>query len=221
MLRRRRPVAAAEGVGFRLRVLVSAARGAARGIGTQRSPHPRRRGRRPSGAALIGAWAEGRETGPLGVGGAFSLLLSPCREPTPPAPWELARLPRAERESRPQVLAQACRRPGLSIVVPELAAAVPVCDWRAPEDPLGLRDASFGERYAAAIGIARVLRDPLKAALRILAAADAFGRRAVLARTASWPFALRLAVAQAAGGRSGWSGIVRLRDRRTGNSETT
>ena len=153
------------------------------------------------GAALIGAWAEGRDTGPLGVAAAFSLLLSPCREPTPPAPWELARLSRAERESRPEVLSRACRRPGLAVVVPEFAAAAPVSDWRAPEDPLDLRDAAFAERYAAAIGIARVLRDPVTAAARVLAAADAFGRRAVLRATASWPISLRLAVAQSAGGR--------------------
>jgi hypothetical protein len=153
------------------------------------------------GAALIGAWAEGIETGPLGVGAVFSLLLSPCREPTPPAPWELARLPRAERERRPEILAQACRHPSLAVVVPEVAAAAPVYDWRAPEDPLGLRDAAFAERYAAAIGIARVLRDPVTAAARVLAAADAFGRRAVLRATASWPFSLRFAVAQSVEGR--------------------
>ncbi len=39
------------------------------------------------GAALIGAWAEGRESGPPGVGADFSLLLSPYREPAPPALW--------------------------------------------------------------------------------------------------------------------------------------
>jgi hypothetical protein len=78
----------------------------------------------------------------------------------------------------------------------------PVYDWHAPEDPFGLRGASPSVTR-------RRSGSPACCAIRSRRARAFWprptpsGEGAVLAATASWPFALRLAIERSAGGRSG------------------
>jgi hypothetical protein len=103
----------------------------------------------------IGQWGNDRA---IPVDAAVSLLLSPCRESSPPAPWELARLSEAERKGRGDVFTRPCRRPVLGIIVPEFNTAVPIYDQRVPKSIFALRDAPLAVRYAVAIGLARLLK---------------------------------------------------------------
>lgn len=134
------------------------------------------------GAKLLECWTMGQDAQALPVDAAVSLLLASCREPSPPAPWELARLPSAEREARAHDLSWPCRRPVLGVIVPEFNTAVPVYDQRVPKDIFQLRDAPLAVRYAVAIGLARLIKSPADATARILAVCDLSGRRRVLAQ---------------------------------------
>ncbi|MFH1345914.1 MAG: hypothetical protein ABIL01_32605 [Pseudomonadota bacterium] len=114
-----------------------------------------------------------------------------------PAPWELARLPPA-RQHESSILSRRCRRPALRIVVPEFALAVPIYDQRLPSTIADLSNAPWAERYALAIGVARVLNNPADTVVRILEACDAIGREKVMALIDRWPAAIRSTVDRAA-----------------------
>ncbi|MBT1160261.1 TniQ family protein [Aminobacter anthyllidis] len=145
------------------------------------------------GAEFLYRWAMGRDTAAVPVGSVLSLLLSPSRKASSPAPWELARLPLAHQHE-PSILSRRCRRPALRIVVPEFALAVPIYDQRLPSGVADLPNAPWAERYALAVGVARVLRNPVDAILRTLEASDDFGRKKVKALLDRWPAAIRGAV---------------------------
>lgn len=158
----------------------------ARGIGVLGNEAAARRG-----AGLLHDWTMGRDAGAISVEAAVSLLLSSCRKPSPPAPWELARLSEAEWRSPPCDLARPCRRPALGVIVPEFNTAMPIYDQRVPRDIFALRDAPLAVRYAVAIGLARLLNSPADATSRILAGCDASGRKRITAQIDRWPLASR------------------------------
>lgn len=139
------------------------------------------------GMKLLHDWTMGQDAGAIPVSAAVSLLLSSCRESSPPAPWELASLSEAERKRRGDVFTRPYRRPVLGIIVPEFNRAVPIYDQRVPKSIFALRDAPLAVRYAVAIGLARLLKSPADTLVRILADSDAAGRRHVLAQIARWP----------------------------------
>jgi hypothetical protein len=69
------------------------------------------------------------------------------------------------------------RRPALTILVPEFRVAVPVYDQQLPSRIAELPATPWAERYALAIGVARVLNNPADAIDRILKASDEHGRK--------------------------------------------
>lgn len=144
------------------------------------------------GAKLLEDWARGTtDDRPIPVGDAVSLLLSSRCPPTPPAPWELARLSPVERKRDAERLSRRCRRPILSLVVPEFDIAVPVCDQQVPTDMAGLVSALRAVRYAVAIGLARLMKSPAPVIARILAGSDPAARARVAARIGRWPSAFQ------------------------------
>lgn len=161
------------------------------------------------GMKLLHDWAMGQDAGAIPVSAAVSLLLSSCREPSPPAPWELARLSEAERKGRGDVFTRSYRRPVLGIIVPEFNKAVPIYDQRLPKSVFALRDVPLAVRYAVAIGIARLLKSPADSLVRILADSDAAGRRRALAQIARWPSTSSRFLRTA--GFSGYTGAHRTR----------
>jgi hypothetical protein len=148
------------------------------------------------GAEILLQWAMEREATAVPVGSVLSLLLLPSQKPSPPAPWELGCLPLA-RQHDPAILSRPCGRPVLTVVVPEFRVAVPICDQRLPSTIAGLPGAPRAERYALAIGVARVLRNLADVIGRILEVSDAFGRKKVMALMEQWPVAIRHAVGHA------------------------
>ena len=161
------------------------------------------------GAKLLKDWTMGQNDRAIPVDAAVSLLLSPCRESSPPAPWELARLSEAERKGRGDVFTRPCRRPVIGIIVPEFNTAVPIYDQRVPKTIFALRDAPLAVRYAVAIGLARLLKGPADSLVRILADGDAGGRRRVLAQIPRWPSTSSRSLRTA--GFSGHTGVHRTR----------
>lgn len=148
------------------------------------------------GAEILSNWAKGGETAVVPVNAAISLLLAPGRKPSPPAPWELARLARSDQQAHAMELSRPCPRPVLGILVPEFNSAVPVYNQLLPRALPGLRDAPFAERYAIAIGLARLLKNPATAVAHILETTDEFGRKKVLGLIDRWPAGIRNAVAR-------------------------
>lgn len=149
------------------------------------------------GADILHRWAMEADTAAVPVSSVLSLLLSPSRKASPPAPWELARLPPESQQER-SLLSRPCRRAALSIVVPEFTLAVPIYDQRLPSTIADLPNAPWAERYALAVGVARVLRNPVDAIVRILEVSDEFGRKKMMALIDRWPAAIRSAVGRAA-----------------------
>lgn len=163
------------------------------------------------GTEILSIWANGGDTTFVPVDAAISLLLAPHRKPSPPAPWELARLSPTARTSHATELSRPCSRPVLGVVVPEFNSAVPVYNQLLPGTLPGLRDAPFAERYAISIGVVRVLKNPAAAVVRILEASDAFGREKVMALIDRWPVAIRNIVAKTKTGKGrGTAKKVRL-----------
>ncbi len=143
------------------------------------------------GAKLLEDWARGAtDDRSIPVGAAVSLLLSSRCRPTSPAPWEFARLSPVERKRDAERLSRRCRRPILSLVVPEFDIAVPVCDQPVPTDMAGLVNAPRAVRYAVAIGVARLMKSPAATIARILAGSDPAARARVATRIGRWPSAL-------------------------------
>lgn len=147
------------------------------------------------GAELLRRWATDADATTPSTAAALKVLLTPYRAPAPPAPWELARLAPARIRERHRELTRRCPRTALSRVVPEYDVAVAIHEQRLPEDVFGLRGARAVERQAVAIGIARLILNPVDAAVAILLGCDDFGRPRVEGCLLGWPIRLRQAVA--------------------------
>lgn len=130
------------------------------------------------GGAILNRWGMGKGADGVPVEPALSLLLSPIRKAAPPAPWELARLS-LPQQHEPSLQSKRFRRPALTIVVPEFVVAVPIYDQQLPPDIAQLSSAPFAERYALAIGVARLLNDPADMIARIDKAADEHCRKKI------------------------------------------
>jgi hypothetical protein len=131
-----------------------------------------------TGGEVITRWAKEEDTTGVPVEPVLSLLLSPIRKASPAAPWELARLS-LPQQHEPSLQSKRFRRPALTIVVPEFAVAVPTYDQQLPLDIAQLSSAPFAERYALAIGVARLLNDPADMIARIEKAADEHCRKKI------------------------------------------
>jgi len=146
------------------------------------------------GAGLWRALAMGADDTTPRTGDVLSLLLTPCRSPSPAAPWELSGASswmRAELQKEP---VQAYSRLALSCVVPEYDSAVPIYDRRLPHEYQALVSARTVERRAVAIGLGRVISFPVEAAVCILQRCDDFGRCRVKEILAAWPAHLWAAI---------------------------
>ena len=130
------------------------------------------------GGAILNRWGMGKGADGVPVEPALSLLLSPIRKASPAAPWELARLS-LPQQHEPSFRSKRFRRPALTIVVPEFVVAVPIYDQQLPPDIAQLSYAPFAERYALAIGVARLLNDPADMIARIDKAADEHCRKKI------------------------------------------
>lgn len=145
------------------------------------------------GAGALRRWALEKDDGSVPVCSALSLLLAPVRRPSPPAAWELARLP-PFRQEEPTLRSRPFPRPALGIVVPEFILAVPIYDQQVPLVMANLPKAPRAERYALAIGVGRILKNPFDAAVRILRACDEPCLSELMSRLDSWPVSIRMAV---------------------------
>ena len=149
------------------------------------------------GAGFWRALAMGADETTPTAAAVLNLLLTPCRSPSPAAPWELAGASprmRAELQREP---AQAYPRLALSCVVPEYDSAVAIYDRQLPQEFHGLASARAVERRAVAIGLGRTIAHPVEAAVSILWRCDDFGRRRVEESLAAWPAHLRAAIDRA------------------------
>lgn len=130
------------------------------------------------GGAILNRWGMGKGADGVPVEPALSLLLSPIHKASPAAPWELARLSLLQQHE-PSLQSKRFRRPALTIVVPEFAVAVPIYDQQLPTDIAQLSSAPSAERYALAIGVARLLNNPADMIARIEKAADEHCRKKI------------------------------------------
>jgi hypothetical protein len=148
------------------------------------------------GAKLWRGWAMNTDATSPSTAAVLRLLLTPYRSPSPPAPWELAGASARMRWELQREPIRLYPRLTLSCVVPEYDGALPIYKRRLPEKMLGLNSARAVERRAVAIGVARVIQNPIEAAVWILRECDDFGRRMVGDSLSVWPIHLRNAIAR-------------------------
>lgn len=148
-----------------------------RGVSALGDPWTARRG-----GEILTRWAMEKDTAAMPVGSVLSLLLSPIRKASPAAPWELARLP-SSRQQEFSAQSKRFRRPALTIVVPEFGVAVPIYDQRLPSRITDVPATPWAERYALAVGVARVMKNPADAIAHILKASDEHCREKITARS--------------------------------------
>lgn len=153
------------------------------------------------GADILRQWAMEEAATIPPMAAAVRLLLTPYRAPSPPAPWELARISPTGLRKRHRELVRPWPRKALSRIVPEYDRAVAIYDQRLPEKMSGLGAARAVERHAVAIGIARMIADPVGAAVEILLGCDDFGRSWIEAGLSAWPISIRKAISRAYGRR--------------------
>ncbi len=147
------------------------------------------------GARLLRAWALGSDVARPSTAAVLGLLLTPYRAPAPPEPWELARALAAGFQARRDDLFRPRARIALSRVVPEYDGAVAIHERRLPEAARDLCVARAVEWQAVAIGVARVIQNPVEAALDILRSCDDHGLRRIGAGLSQWPLEMRIVVA--------------------------
>lgn len=147
------------------------------------------------GAGLLRAWAFGSDVARPSTAAVLGLLLTSYRAPAPPEPWELARALAAGFQARRDDLLRPRARIALSRIVPEYDGAVAFHERRLPEAARDLCLARTVEWRAVAIGVARVIRNPVDAALAILRGCDDRGRRRIEACLSHWPLEMRIVVA--------------------------
>ncbi len=146
------------------------------------------------GAGFWRALAMGADETTPTAAAVLNLLLTPCRSPSPAAPWELAGASPRMRVELQREPAETYPRLALSCVVPEYDSAVAIYDRRLPQEFLGLASARAVERRAVAIGLGRTIAYPVEAAVSILRGCDDFGRRRIEENLAAWPAHLRTAI---------------------------
>ncbi len=146
------------------------------------------------GAGFWRALAMGADETTPTAATVLNLLLTPCRSPSPAAPWELAGASPRMRVELQREPAETYPRLALSCVVPEYDSAVAIYDRRLPQEFLGLASARAVERRAVAIGLGRTIDYPVEAAVSILRGCDDFGRRRIEENLAAWPAHLRTAI---------------------------
>ena len=159
------------------------------GVGVLDDEASARRGARFWRALAMGA----DETTPTAAA-VLNLLLTPCRSPSPAAPWELAGASPRMRVELQREPAETYPRLALSCVVPEYDSAVAIYDRQLPQEFHGLASARAVERRAIAIGLGRTIAYPVEAAVSILRGCDDFGRRRIEENLAAWPAHLRTAI---------------------------
>ena len=146
------------------------------------------------GARLLRAWALGSDVARPSTAAVLGLLLTPYRVRAPPEPWELARALAAGFQARRDNLLRPRARIALSRVVPEYDRAVAIHERRLPEAAGDQRLARTVEWRAMAIGVARVVQNPIEAALEILRGCGDRGRRRIEACLSQWPLEMRIVV---------------------------
>jgi hypothetical protein len=146
------------------------------------------------GAGFWRALAMGADETTPTAAAVLNLLLTPCRSPSPAAPWELAGASPRMRVELQREPAETYPRLALSCVVPEYDSAVAIYDRRLPQEFLGLASARAVERRAVAIGLGRTIAYPVEAAVSILRGCDDFGRGRIEENLAAWPAHLRTAI---------------------------
>lgn len=147
------------------------------------------------GARRLRAWALGSDVARPSTAAVLGLLLTPYRAPAPPEPWELARALAAGFHARRDDLLRPRARIALSRIVPEYDSAVAIHERRLPEAARDLRVARAVEWRAVAIGVSRVMQNPVEAALDILWGCDDRGLRRIEVCLSLWPLDMRIVVA--------------------------
>ena len=146
------------------------------------------------GAARLEAWA--RRAGEDEASDLPSLvelldfLTTSYRRPSPPTLAEIPRVTPRDR-MRHEALRRPIARQALALVVPEYDRAAPVFTKAAAPGLTALTRGSLLQTYALAVGLGRLIANPVVEAARALAASDFEGKARLDDIMRSWPAPLR------------------------------
>ncbi|MGC1860616.1 MAG: TniQ family protein [Methylocystis sp.] len=146
-------------------------------------------------AARLNAWAsEGEEDHAPDLPNIVALLdflTAPYRRPSSPTLAEIPGVTRVERHMFREALNRLIPRQALAIVVPEYDRAAPVFTKAAPPGLAALARGSLLQTYALAVGLGRLIEEPVTEVVKTLLASDSEGEARLREVLRSWPAPLR------------------------------
>ena len=147
------------------------------------------------GAGRSQAWAgEGEEDeasdSPSGVA-LLDFLTTPYRRPSPPTLAEIPGVTPVERHMFREALNRLVPRQALAIIVPEYDRMAPVFTKAAPPGLAALARGDLLQTYALAVGLGRLIENPVAEAVKALLAGDAAGEARLREALRAWPAPLR------------------------------
>jgi len=146
-------------------------------------------------AAQLADWAsEGAEDQAPDLPNIVALLdflTAPYRRSSPPTLAEIPGVTRVDRHMFREALNRRIPRQALAIVVPEYDRAAPVFTKAAPPGLAALAQGSLLQTYALAVGMGRLIEQPVTEVDKALLASDPDGEARLREVLLSWPAPLR------------------------------
>ena len=144
-----------------------------------------------AGASFLATWARGEEPGDLGPVEMLTFLTTRHRRSSPPSISEQPRLSLQARGDYCDFLTTPIIRQALAVMVPEYDQVSPVLAKPVRLSLHGLAQGSLVQAYALAVGIGRLIENPVDQAITVLLASDAQGEARLRIALKTWPLSLR------------------------------
>jgi len=144
-----------------------------------------------AGACFLTTWARGEGQGDLGSVEMLTFLTTRHRGSSPPSIFEQPRLSLQARGDYYDFLTTPIIRQALTVMVPEYDQASPVLAKPVRPGLHGLAQGSLLQAYALAVGIGRLIENPVDQAITVLLARDEQGEARLRMALKTWPLSLR------------------------------
>jgi hypothetical protein len=144
-----------------------------------------------AGATRLANWARGKDDVVPMVPDLLSFLTTRHRRSSPPSLAEQPRLSLEARRANHDFLTRPIARQALLVVVPEYDRAAPLLTKPVRSGLFGPVQGSLLQNYAIAVGVGRLMVDPVGHGVAVLLASDWEGEERLRQALRSWPLTLR------------------------------
>lgn len=143
------------------------------------------------GARKMAVWAWGQDNATPTLPELLQFLTARHRRASPPSLAEQPRLSLQARRANHDFLTRPIARQALLVVVPEYDRAAPLLTKPVRSGLFGPVQGSLLQNYAIAVGVGRLMVDPVGYAVAVLLASDREGEQRLRETLREWPLRLR------------------------------